>query len=111
MISENGRDLERAKELILQVLKNSSQLPTYLDTAAWIYYRLGQYLIAKDYIDQAIDAVRGDILDPELLLHAGDIYYRCGHADKALNYWQRALEMVPDDEALMRRVELKRIPE
>ena len=111
MISEKGGDLELAKELIGQVLKNAPQLPTYLDTAAWVYYKLGQYLLAKDYIDKAIDAVRGDILDPELLLHAGDIYYRCGNAQKALDYWQRALEMTPDSEQLMRRVELKRIPE
>lgn len=111
MISEKGGDLELAKKLIGQVLKNAPNLPTYLDTAAWVYYKLGQYLLAKDYIDKAIAAVRGDILDAELMLHAGDIYYRCGNAEKALDYWQRALEMTPDSQDLMRRVELKRIPE
>lgn len=111
MISEKGGDLELAKKLIGQVLKNAPNLPTYLDTAAWVYYKLGQYLLAKDYIDKAIAAVRGDILDAELLLHAGDIYYRCGNAEKAMDYWQRALEMTPGSDDLMRRVELKRIPE
>lgn len=111
MISEKGGDLKLAEKLINQVMDNDRPQSTYLDTAAWVYYKLGQYLIAKDYIDRAIEIKTGDSSDAEMMLHAGDIYYRCGNAERALEYWKRALDMNPDSEDLIRRVELKRIPE
>jgi predicted negative regulator of RcsB-dependent stress response len=33
-----------------------------------------------------------------MLEHAGDIYYKAGHQDKALEFWQKALERF-DNEA------------
>ena len=33
----------------------------------------------------------------ELFDHAGDIYFRCGKIDEAVDYWKKALDRNPDD--------------
>lgn len=42
-------------------------------------------------------------IGPEILEHAGDIYYMCGEPDAALLFWKRALALKPDDSDLLRR--------
>lgn len=57
------------------------------------------YDIAADTASlDTVSVVAGDILE-----HAGDIYYRLGLKDDALNYWREALNNGVDDEATLRR--------
>lgn len=101
-LSTHGGDLVRAKELISKALLYKSDSPTYLDTMAWVCYKLGQTDEAKKYIDKAITAGGNDpdmADDPnmaEMLQHAGDIYNRAGDKDKAREYWKRAKALDPD---------------
>lgn len=110
MISEKGGDLSRAEELIDDVITNESRRPIYLDTAAWVAFKLGKYGPAIGYIDEAI-AMERDEPSSEYMLHAGDIYFRAGMTEKAVEFWQKGLDTDPDSEDLIRRVELKAIPE
>ena len=61
---------------------------TYLDTYAWILYKLGRYDEAKRYMRQAIT------LDPSqsevLMCHYGDILYALGENFMAQIYWEKA---------------------
>jgi tetratricopeptide (TPR) repeat protein len=61
---------------------------TYEDTYAWILYKMGKYQDAKDWEDKAIQ--HGGIKDNALLDHYGDIAYKLGNKDTALEYWQKA---------------------
>lgn len=110
MLSEKGGDLSRAEELINEVLAVQAHNPVYLDTAAWIAYQQGKYGPAIGYIEEALVMLR-DTPATEYLLHAGDIYYRAGMTEKALEQWQKGLEQEPDSADLKLRVEQKRIPE
>ncbi|MDE6534990.1 MAG: tetratricopeptide repeat protein [Muribaculaceae bacterium] len=109
MISEKGGDLQLAERLINEVLEIEPHNPVYLDTAAWIAYMQGKYGPAIAYIEEAMLMLRDDP-NVEYLQHAGDIYYRAGMTDKALESWQKALELEPDSPELKARVEQKRIP-
>ena len=109
MISEKGGDLNKAEELINEVLEFEGRNPVYLDTAAWIAFKQGKYGPAMGYIEEALLMLR-DEPNSEYLRHAGDIYYRAGMTDKALENWQKALELEPDSKELKERVELKKIP-
>ena len=40
----------------------------------------------------------------ELFDHAGDIHYLTGDHDGAFEFWQKALELEPDDEILQKKV-------
>lgn len=50
--------------------------PTYLDTYAWVLYRLGRYDEAKKTMQQALSLDRSQ--SPDLQLHYGDIPGRAG---------------------------------
>ena len=87
-LSEEGRDLDRALEMSERAISISRTNSTYLDTYAWILYKLGRYDEAKRYMRQAIT------LDPSqsevLMCHYGDILYALGENFMAQIYWEKA---------------------
>ena len=40
----------------------------------------------------------------EVLTHAGDIYFMSGSPDRAVEFWEMALEKDPDNDLLKRKV-------
>ena len=69
--------------------------PTYLDTYAWVLYRLGRYDEAKKTMQQALSLDRSQ--NPDLQLHYGDILAALGEKFMAEVYWKKALEGGYDD--------------
>lgn len=57
-LAETGKDLEKAKEMSFKSLEISGNNPTYLDTYAWILYKLGKYEEALEYQTMAIDLAK-----------------------------------------------------
>lgn len=99
-----GKDLNEALGYIERVMAVEKDNPVSLDTYAWVLFRRKEYAKAREIIDRAIEATPEDEVDPELMEHAGDIYFMDGEPDKALEYWQRALELDPDNDLLRRKV-------
>ena len=64
-----------------------------------------QYDRAQYYIEEAFKY--SDEPSAELYHHAGDIYFMTGDPDKAVEYWQQALDLEPDNEMLQRKVKHK----
>lgn len=112
-LSEEDRQLEKAEQMSLRTIKAEPQNATYLDTYAWILYKQERYEEALGYIEQALaaDSVPSDVLYE----HAGDISFRSGNREQALDYWQRALELQRKaeavDEKLVKKIRLKKITE
>ena len=57
-LSEEGRELERAKKMSRRVLELVENNPTYLDTYAWILYKMGDYREALEYIELALEMAK-----------------------------------------------------
>lgn len=57
-LAEEDKDLEKAKEMSFKSLELSGNNPTYLDTYAWILYKLGKYEDALEYITLAIEMAK-----------------------------------------------------
>ncbi len=89
-LSLEGRDLERALEMSSRVMALTDNNPTYIDTHAWVLYRLGRYDEAKRAIQQAVALDGGRSAD--ILLHYGDILNALGESFTAEIYWRKALE-------------------
>lgn len=53
-LSETDRELEKAKKMSRRSLELSDNNPTYLDTYAWILYKMGDFREAKEYMDLAL---------------------------------------------------------
>lgn len=103
-LSEEQRDLEEALKMSARANELDPQNATYLDTQAWVLYRLGRYEEAQTLMRQALvlDATGSS----ELLLHYGDILYALGKSFMAKTYWQRALEAGADANKIEERLEL-----
>ena len=89
-----------------RTVKAEPQNSTYLDTYAWILFRQERYEEAKIYIDQAL--ANDSTVSAVIVEHAGDIYMMTGNPDKALEYWQRALESDSENALLQRKIKLKK---
>ncbi len=73
-LATRGEDLQRAETLITEVVGDAPTEATYLDTAAWVAYKLGKYAAARAYIDEALKYAGEDIDSDELTEHKNAIY-------------------------------------
>lgn len=97
----DNRQLERALTMVSRALALSQNNATYLDTKAWVLYKLGRYDEAKKYMQQALSLDRQQ--SAELALHYGDILHALGEEFMAKTYWRKALERGADKEEIERR--------
>ena len=93
-LSEKGIQLDKAEQMSYRVIKAEPKNATYLDTYAWVLFRQGRYAEAREYMDRTLAA---DTMPSATLYdHAGDIYYHIGQTDKAVDFWQKAVEQDAD---------------
>lgn len=97
-----GRQLKRAARMSARAVALQPSNPTYIDTYAWVLYRLGHLEEAKKLMQQAL-SLDGQ-KNAELQVHYGDILAALGESFMAETYWKRALANGYDAEAINRRV-------
>lgn len=103
-LSEEDRDLERALDMSSRALALTENNPTYLDTHAWVLFKLGRTAEAKKSMQLAISLDRNN--SPDLQLHYGDILAAAGERFMAEVFWNKALENgYADPDAIKRRFE------
>ena len=81
--------LPEALDMALKAIKEEPQNAAYLDTAGWIYFRMGEYEKARDLIEKSVNSRSASA---EVAEHLGDVYEKLGNLEKALQYWKRALD-------------------
>jgi len=84
------QQLDKAERMISRCIKLQPNNFTYIDTYAWVFFQKGNYSLAKFYIESAISAGGGQSSD--ILEHYGDILYKTGNTDKAVEQWEKALK-------------------
>jgi len=94
--ADRDEHLEEAKKLIEIALEKEPENAAFLDSMAWVLYRLGKPEEAVRFIADSLEH-EGDLPDAVISDHAGDIYLQLGKKDLALKYWRLADETVSDD--------------
>ena len=81
-------NLLKAKSLSYQTLIKEPHNSTYLDTYAWILYRLGDFQNARIYAEKAllINAQK----DPDIIFHYAEILYACEEFFSSEKYYKIA---------------------
>ena len=101
-LSVLNKDLPKAEQMSYRTIKAEPKNSTYLDTYAWILFRQERFEEARIYIDQAL--ANDSTVSAVIIEHAGDIYMMTNDTDKALEYWQKALENNKENALLQRKI-------
>ena len=103
--------MEQSLKEALRMAKKATELSpnnaTYLDTLAWVYYKLGEYDQAKKVMQQAMSFDKEK--SSELALHYGDILDALGSTFMAQTYWRKALERGAAAEVIEQRLEAQQL--
>lgn len=94
ILADTGIRLEEAKGYIEKALLLSPENGAYLDSMGWVLYKLSEYNLAIEYLENAVEHM--DSAEEENYLiyeHLGDTYYKIGSLREAINAWKEALKM------------------
>lgn len=105
-LSVTGKSLKQALQMAQKATTLSPNNATYLDTLAWVYYKLERYDEAKKVMQQAMSFDTDN--SAELALHYGDILDALGSTFLAQTYWRKALERGADAEKIESRIEAQK---
>jgi len=108
MWTENGVMLDSAKLLIENALLKEPQNGAFLDSYAWVFYKLGDYEKAHHYIKEALKHIDNDPVPYE---HLGDILFKLKEYKEAADAYKRSLELKSEEAERIeaRLVEIKNI--
>jgi len=109
-LSNREENLTKAKTMITKCLELTISTPnaSYIDTYAWVLYKLGEYELAKAQIEHAISINKNS---PVLLEHYGDILHKLGMIDDAVTYWKKASELDQDNSELFKKINKNNVNE
>jgi tetratricopeptide (TPR) repeat protein len=103
-LAEGNRDLKKALKMAEEVMETEGDNDTYIDTYAWVLYKLGKHKEAYKAMMKIFD--KDKERDPELLEHMGYIVRALGKCTEAIGYWEQALEKDNSKSYLKKEIEL-----
>ena len=89
MLADRDVRLEEAFKLVSKALELEPQNGAYLDSLAWVDYRLNKLAEAENLLLRALDKIGSD---PTVHDHLGDVYFKQGKTRDAIIQWQASLK-------------------
>jgi tetratricopeptide (TPR) repeat protein len=89
MLADRNVRLSDALQMIKQAVELDPNNGAYLDSLGWVYFRIGDFDQAENYLRRAIERFSKD---PTVHDHLGDVYLRQGRTKEAIAQWERSLE-------------------
>lgn len=102
-LAERGEKLGKARVWSKKVISNQPDNFTYLDTYAWVLYKMEEYEDAEKYILESLEKGGGN--DPEVNEHAGDIQHALKSYDLAISYYRKAIVLGGERKKLEEKIE------
>jgi tetratricopeptide (TPR) repeat protein len=97
MLADRGVQLQYALELLERALALSPDNGAYVDSYAWVQYRLGKLDVALAELKKAAGLLQDD---PTIYEHLGDVYRALGNEQEAVQNYRRSLEIDPKNKAV-----------
>lgn len=101
-------NLEKAERMSALLVKNNPDNPSFLDTHAWVLYAREKYKEARRMIEKAISSGKASAVHFE---HYGDILYKLGDVDGAVQQWEKARGLNANSETLNKKIANRKIYE
>lgn len=106
-LSLNNEKLDKAERMSGITVKAEPTNATFLDTYGWVLFKQGAYTMAKIYIENAVKYSEDDP-SAEVLEHYGDVLYKVGEKEEALEQWKKAKELGGDSKTLKKKIKRKK---
>lgn len=103
--SQRDRNLEKALEMSRLSLEKEPENTAYLDTYAWINYKLGNYDVALEYLKKAISMGEASA---EIYEHLGDVYLKLEDVENAQKSWLHSIRIDPERVSVRKKIELNK---
>jgi tetratricopeptide (TPR) repeat protein len=105
-LAVSGKELSKAERMSRKTIEADPKNVTFLDTYAWVFFKRGEYRLAKIYIERAIE----NETDPgvEVLEHYGDILWFNEDQKGALVQWKKASKLENPNPTLLMKVQTGR---
>jgi tetratricopeptide (TPR) repeat protein len=103
MWAEHNVHLDEAEEMISKALEIETDNGAYLDSLGWVKFRKGKFDEALSILLRAFQTLTRD--DPTVLEHVGDTYAKLNRVPQALEYWQKAFALAPENKGLADKIE------
>lgn len=94
---EQGRNIDQAVKMILDAYVKYPYEGHIIDSMGWIYFRLGMYQKAVDFLEQAAALNPGNAVIND---HLGDAYWLSGRRNEAVFQWNHALDLKEDADSI-----------
>ena len=106
-LATNNGDLLKAETMSSKSMNIEPDNSTYIDTYAWILFKMNSYTLARIYIEKAIEKIGTEEASAEYFEHYGDILIMQGETDKAIEQWRKALDIDPERTIIQQKIEQK----
>ncbi len=103
MWTEHNLHLEEADDMIKHALKIEPNNGAYLDSLGWLEFRQGKFEQALADLLRAAKNMAQD--DPVVFEHIGDTYLKLTRVPQALEAWQKAMALDPQNKKLAEKIE------
>ena len=96
-LADRTNRYQEALVLINKAVELSPNDAFYLDSLAWVHYRLGHLELAERFMKQAVEIQS----DPEFLAHLGEILWLQGKQTEAKKAWSDGLKKDANNKLLL----------
>jgi tetratricopeptide (TPR) repeat protein len=103
MWADRNSHLDEAEDLIGRALKIDPDNGAYLDTLGWLEFRHGRFESALNTLLRAAEHLSRD--DPVVFEHLGDTYSKLNRIPQAIESWQKALMLDPQNKRLSDKID------
>jgi len=98
---EQGRNIDQAVKMILDAYDKYPYEGHIIDSMGWVYFRLGMYQKAVEFLEQAAAINPGNAVIND---HLGDAYWFAGRKNEAVFQWNHALDLKEDADSIDKKV-------
>jgi tetratricopeptide (TPR) repeat protein len=103
MWADRNSHLDEAEEMIKHALQIDPNNGAYLDTLGWLEFRRGKFDAALSDLMRAAKKITRD--DPIVFEHIGDTYAKLNKIPQAMEAWQKALTLDPQNKRLAEKID------
>jgi tetratricopeptide (TPR) repeat protein len=88
LYADQGKNLEKAEEMIRKAVAEESDNSAYLDSLGWVLFKRGKLKESLSFLEKAIQNLQSD--DATIHDHLGQVYFELKDWEKAKSSWEKA---------------------